>query len=751
MLLPTEQTAASSIDQEGLVYRLIHRIRQSLDLSDILNVTAAEVQAFVGMDRIKIYQFQADGCGQVIAEYLAPNQPLPSLFGLHFPADDIPTEARQLYIESRVRTVVDVASRQIGQSRLLDPQTGKRIDEPIHYRALDPCHAEYLTTMAVKSSFGAPILHNDQLWGLLIGHHSESREISAEQLHGIQLVVEQLSLAIGHTALLEDMREKAHYAASTNQVNDLLHHQSMTNLQSALAATVKALGGVGGRLFIQENAFDSPAIVAPTPVAPTPLPLDCLGGLYTWGRQPIMPEHAHPQEMEQCHAWQQHFNRAGYQPWTDSEFEPTSCQPWAIANIDQVSDLRTLQSACHANQIRSLLIVPLQARQQVIGYLSIFRTQVDIETLWAGEFDPDQRQTLPRQSFAIWRQMKQDQPQPWTANEIEWANTIGQYFAAAIEKDILHQQIQTFNNNLERQVEERTTALNQALSDLQKTQFHLIQAEKMSSLGQLVAGIAHEINNPVNFIHGNLIHIHHYFDDLLNLMHLYQGKPLPEAEINQLLETIDLEFVAEDLPKTLSSMRFGTERIREIVQSLRTFSRLDQAELKYVDLHDGIDSTLMILQHRLKATATRAEIKIIKDYGNLPEVECYAGLLNQAIMNLVSNAIEAIEAQPEPTNQRLPEILIETELMHIQEESALKDVIRISVTDNGQGMAEATRQKVFDPFFTTKPVGKGTGLGLSLSYQIITDNHHGTLTCDSVVNQGSTFQITIPLIQPSTN
>jgi light-regulated signal transduction histidine kinase (bacteriophytochrome) len=746
MLLPTEQAAALSIDQDGLIYRLIHRIRQSLDLSDILNVTAAEVQAFVGMDRIKIYQFQADGCGQVIAEYLASEQSLPSLFGLSFPADDIPEQARQLFIESRVRTVVDVESRQIGQSRLRDPKTGQRIDEAMTYRPLDPCHAEYLTTMGVKSSFGAPILHNDHLWGLLIGHHAESREISAEQMHGIQLVVEQLSLAIGHTELLAQAKEKAQRAAMINQINYLLHNLPIIDLQSALEVTVKALGGAGGRLFIRSSAFE-----APTTTMLDPEGLDCVGGLYTWGQQPKMHERANPREMEECHAWQEHFNRDGYQPWTTSEFAPEMCQPWAISDIYQVSDLRTLQSAFRASQMRGLLIVPLQARQQIIGYLSIFRAEVAIETLWAGEFDPDYRQEFPRQSFTVWRQMKQGQAQPWSHNDIEWSNTIGQYFAAAIEKDILHQQIQTFNNNLERQVEERTTALNQALSDLQKTQFHLIQAEKMSSLGQLVAGIAHEINNPVNFIHGNLIHIHHYFDDLLNLMHLYQGKPLPEAEINQLLETIDLEFVAEDLPKTLSSMRFGTERIREIVQSLRTFSRLDQAELKYVDLHDGIDSTLMILQHRLKATATRAEIKIIKDYGNLPEVECYAGLLNQAIMNLVSNAIEAIEAQPEPANQRLPEILIETELMHIQEESALKDVIRISVTDNGQGMAEATRQKVFDPFFTTKPVGKGTGLGLSLSYQIITDNHHGTLTCDSVVNQGSTFQITIPLIQPSTN
>ncbi|MFN6563754.1 MAG: AAA family ATPase [Nostoc sp. ChiSLP01] len=288
---------------------------------------------------------------------------------------------------------------------------------------------------------------------------------------------------------------------------------------------------------------------------------------------------------------------------------------------------------------------------------------------------------------------------------------------------------------------EKALELEQYLDKLQKTQAQLVQTEKMSSLGQLVAGIAHEINNPVNFIFGNLNHANEYTQDVLRLLELYQKHyPLPDAEIQEEAQAIDLEFLLEDLPKLLSSMRVGADRIRKIVASLRTFSRMDEAERKAVNIHDGIDSTLMILQHRLKTKSEYPAIEITKDYGNLPEVECYAGELNQVFMNVLSNAIDALEESlvKNPEKMASPSISIHTEQVDA-------DRVEIRIADNGLGMPESVRRRLFDPFFTTKPVGKGTGMGLSISYQIITEKHGGLLYCQSEPGQGAEFIIRIPV------
>ena len=310
-----------------------------------------------------------------------------------------------------------------------------------------------------------------------------------------------------------------------------------------------------------------------------------------------------------------------------------------------------------------------------------------------------------------------------------------------VEQITVHRQEINSLRQSETREREKARQLELALQELQQTQAKLIQSEKMSSLGQLIAGIAHEINNPISFINGNLGHLRAYVEDLLNLINLYrQHYPNPSTEIQEALEDGEIDFLIEDFHMLLSSMGVGAERIREIVITLRNFSRLGETDMKSVNIHEGIDSTLLILQYRLKEKDARPEIQVIKEYGNLPLLKCYAGQLNQVFLNLLINAIDALEQSPSPgeqSGQHTPTIRINTSL---QGENV---VIRIA--DNGSGMSQSVVSRIFDPFFTTKPVGKGTGLGLSISYSIVVEQHSGQLSCVSEPGEGAEFVITLPI------
>ncbi|WP_219904460.1 ATP-binding protein [Stenomitos frigidus] len=303
---------------------------------------------------------------------------------------------------------------------------------------------------------------------------------------------------------------------------------------------------------------------------------------------------------------------------------------------------------------------------------------------------------------------------------------------------------------------EKAEQLERSLHQLQHTQVQLVQSEKMSTLGQLVAGVAHEINNPVNFIHGNLTHANEYMQDLLDLLMLYQAEyPTPTAAVQAKAMAIEVEFLTQDLPKLLASMRVGTERIREIVKSLRIFSRLDEADAKAVDLHDGIDSTLLILDNRLKACSAHEAIAVVKEYGVLPHVECCGGQLNQVFMNILSNAIDALEDSMRAGAQRIisepgaigapPQL---TPTIYIRTQVSEPGWVMIQIADNGPGMPETVRQRLFEPFFTTKELGRGTGLGMSISAQIVTEKHNGSLQCFSTLEQGTEFVLKLPIQQP---
>jgi len=325
----------------------------------------------------------------------------------------------------------------------------------------------------------------------------------------------------------------------------------------------------------------------------------------------------------------------------------------------------------------------------------------------------------------------------YKAEHLKLVSIFASQTAIAIDKAVLYEQ----STQAAVQAKAQTQKLQQTLQELQLAQTQLIQSEKMSSLGQLIAGVAHEINNPVNFICGNLRYVAEYAQDLLHLLEKYQKfLPVAPPELESELENIDLEFIMEDLPKLLNSMKVGTGRIVEIVQSLKNFSRHDEADMKAVNLHDGIDGTLMILHHRLKADIRRPKIEIVKDYAKLPLIECYPGQLNQVFMNILANAIDALEEGMgnEEISPPTAQITIRTEILDNQ-------FVVIRIADNGSGMKEDVIRRIYDPFFTTKEVGKGTGLGMAISYQIIVMRHRGFIKCRSTPGEGTEFWIQIPV------
>lgn len=324
------------------------------------------------------------------------------------------------------------------------------------------------------------------------------------------------------------------------------------------------------------------------------------------------------------------------------------------------------------------------------------------------------------------------------------------------ERKAAQSALQLANQELERRVQERTAKLalsesqlrqrtqqlEHSLQDLKQTQSQLVQAEKISSLGQLVAGVAHEVNNPLGFISGNLSHVKDYIEDLFHILKLYQNAvPDPSDDIAEELDEADLDFLMEDLPKMLSSMQVGVDRIQGIMSSLRTFTRVDKGEKQLTDIHAGLDSTLMILQHRLKANSQRPEIHVVKEYADLPPIYCYGGQLNQVFMNLIANVIDALDEFSQ--GKAFAELESHPNVIGVKTE-VIPNYVLIRISDNGSGMEPETQDRIFESFYTTKPAGKGTGLGLSISRQIVHEKHSGDLKCISHLGKGTEFIIQLP-------
>lgn len=430
------QELAAGTGEEGLLYRITARIRQSLELKDILTTSVAEIRSFLGTDRVMVYRFDSDGSGEVVAESIH-QQRLPSLLGLHFPAGDIPQEARDMFLRARQRSIVNVANGRIGLSPLDSPDTGKSLSsENIYYRAVDSCHIQYLTAMGVQSSLVVPILHHDpqeqtarpRLWGLLVSHHSTPRTDMKQELQIVQQAADQISVAIAHSTLLSQARAEQQREVVINRITNLLHSQPTIQLQTALEATINTLGGVGGRLYI-ESTKES----------------------YTIGEQPSLPDESASIVMEEHLLWQDWMN------------ESKTGNIWAINDLYKEPHWEELAPAFQSTQIRGMLLIPLNYRQNFLGVLSVFRKEVEIEIMWAGHRDTNEQQKLPQLSFAAWLEQRKGQAPQWKPEEITLAQALADQFAIAIQQQQMYQQVQAINENLESLVEERTAQLQKSL------------------------------------------------------------------------------------------------------------------------------------------------------------------------------------------------------------------------------------------------------------------------------------------------
>ncbi len=433
---------------EDLLHRMTDRIRKSLELSEILEATADEMRRFLKTDRVKVYQFQDDGSGEVVAESIR-NQQLPSLLGQRFPAGDIPTEARNLFLTARQRSIVNVDKGEIGISPVLEKEAQEELFAQVAFRMVDPCHVEYLKEMGVQASLVVPILHHYQLWGLLVAHHSVPKRFGNRTLEIVQLIADQVSVAIAHANLLSITRQQGQHESTINQIVSHLHATAQHPVKRALGQMVAALQCAGGRIYL------------PTKVV-------------TVGKQPLLPHSSLPQHCsadqfpERKSAILEHF--FDWPKWLEAEAaHQIVANLWAIPDIRRSKIPSGMVAALESSQIRSILVVKLVHQNHFLGYLSLLRHATDIETVWAGRLDSvDPRQRLPRKSFSVWKEIKKEQANPWTSQEIGLAQDLADQFASAIYQDQLYQKVQALNADLESRVKQRTLQLQAANRDLKR-------------------------------------------------------------------------------------------------------------------------------------------------------------------------------------------------------------------------------------------------------------------------------------------
>ena len=557
----------------------------------------------------------------------------------------------------------------------------------IYNAELSDCHIQILEQFQVRANLIVPVLKGEELWGLLCIHQcSTPRRWQLPEIEFVQKIATHFALALQQAEHLKQLKDQATLLAQAKaQENALLRQKALLKITNRIRQSLDFAE------ICQTTTAEVRQLLNVDRVTIYRFNSDWSGDFLFESVVDVWnPLVGVSPTIEDTHLMETQGGRYAHN------------ETFAISDIYEAG-----HSGCHVAlleefQARAYVVAPIFEGDRLWGLLTAFQNSA---------------------------------PRHWQADEVDLLAQIGEQLGIALQQA-----------EFVRQTQAQAVKLRQLLEELQQSQTHLIQSEKMASLGQLAAGIAHEINNPVNFIYGNLSHVDEYVNNLVTLTQAYQQiNPESTQEIKALHEQskhLDIDFILEDLPKTLTSMQMGSDRIRKIVLSLRNFSRLDEAAFKAVDIHEGIDSTLLILGYRLKAYGDRHVVEIIKDYGDIPLIECYPAQLNQVFMNLLANALDAIEeavtARKNCDNDQVsdftPKIWISTQ-MH---ESGQ---VEIRIADNGMGIPQESKAKIFDHFFTTKPIGKGTGLGLAISHQIICDKHGGTLGFKSSPGEGTEFII----------
>ncbi|MEG5040093.1 MULTISPECIES: ATP-binding protein [unclassified Microcoleus] len=688
----------------------VSKIQSAPNLKELCQLTVEEIRKISGFDRVMVYQFDPEGNGAVIAE--AKAEKLSPFLGLNYPSSDIPKQARKLYSLNWLRLIPDINYQPVPLVSGKNAASIQPLDLSFTVlRSVSPIHIEYLQNMGVAASMSISLIKDQKLWGLIACHNYTPKYLNYELRAACEFIGQVMSLELQSKEGNEDYDYKLHLKSILTKIFEDI--STSENLSQVLVKCqhnlLEAVNAQGAAIVFGDNCYR----VGQTPQG------EALKYLTQWV--------------------QNNLNKEIF--YTDSL---TKCYP-------EAEEFKDTASGC--------LAVAISPTQKI--YVLWFRPEVIKTVNWAGnpnkpvETDENGNPRLsPRKSFELWKENVRYKSLPWKQCEIDAALELRKAMINIVLCQV--DKLEKLNTALEASVareREKTANLKTAMSELKRAQTQLVQSERMSSLGQLVAAVAYEVTNPINFIYGNLSYANEYSQKMIDLLQLYEQQyPSPSPEIQAQIEAVELEFIVEDLPKLLGSMKVGANRIREIVQSLRNFSRIDEAEIKPVDIHDGLDSALLILSNRLKPKPDRPAIHLIKEYGSLPLVECYAVQINQVFMNVLTNAIDALEdafvnknlsshGGGEEESLKCGQIRIVTELCPGEK------AVAVRIEDNGWGMEEKVRQKIFEPFFSTKQVGKGAGIGLAISHEIAVEQHGGKLTCISAPGEGTELIIEIPLSQ----